>query len=349
MRYFIYSLMTDRKKGILYLPFTAILYIASVLYGIAIWIRKLLYALKIFKTSKGPLTVISVGNLTLGGTGKTPFVIFLANLFKDEIKREVCVLTKGYGWDEQAMLKKNLPDTPLLVGEDRVRLTHRAIKLYGSSAGILDDGFQYWELARDLNIILIDAGNPFGNGHLFPRGVLREPVSAAKRADIVVFTKVDKNNIYVNKVKPVLQKIKKDLIFAEAVHVPKFFYDTKARKELALTAVKGKKVLLVSSIGDNDYFENMVSGFGADIAKHIAFSDHHNYNEDDVARIATEYDRLGCEAIITTDKDIVKIHRMAFSFGARSVLVLRVEMEITKGKEELIARLHSLFSRQRFK
>ena len=126
MRKFFYEIMTGARKGILYFPIFAVMYLVSLVYGVAIGVRTVFYRIGLFRSRKAPLKVISVGNLTLGGTGKTPFVIFLAKIFKDELKREACVLTKGYGWDEQAMLKKNLTDTPILVGEDRVKLADRA-------------------------------------------------------------------------------------------------------------------------------------------------------------------------------------------------------------------------------
>ena len=342
MQDFFLSLMTDRRSGAVYAPFKCVLYILSLGYGAAIFGRRILYALRIFRSEKVPMRIVSVGNLTLGGTGKTPFVIALAGIVRSELKREPCVLIRGYGWDETAMLKKNLPDTPILVGEDRVKQAHRAIKLYGSSIGILDDGFQHWEMQRDLNIVLVDSRNPFGNGSLFPRGVLREPKTALKRADIVVFTKMDRGCAGLDKLKGDLKRINDNLVFLEAMHKPVHFYDQRARKTLPLSAVKGKRVVLISSIGDPSYFEETVKGLGAVVAEHMEFGDHHEYHNRDIERAKRRCDERAFDYIVTTEKDAVKFARKSLYFGKYTLLTLAVEMDITAGKEILIDRLRSL-------
>ena len=345
MRNFIYLLMTDQKNGLIFMPFKILLYILSLVYGLAILIRKLLYSLGVFKSEEVPLKVISVGNLTLGGTGKTPFVVELSRILKNDLKKDASILIRGYGWDEQAMLKQYLPNTPVIVGEDRVKSAHRAIKLYGDDTAILDDGFQYWELKRSLDIILIDSRNPFGNGHLFPRGILRETKRAVARAHAIVFTKVNKKNFKLDDIKKELLGINKNLIFLEAFHKPKNFFEVRSKKTLDLSWVRGKRAILVSSIGDPVYFEETVTEIGANVIEHIKFPDHHNYNESDVVRIMNRCNERKFDFIITTDKDAVKFNRMSFSFGDYTLVTLAVEMDIVSGKEELIARLNSLYSR----
>lgn len=345
MRDFIYSLMTDRRSGPAWAPFKAVLYLASLLYGLAIMVRALLYALKIFRSERAPLKVVSVGNITLGGTGKTPFTITLARILREELKREACVLIRGYGWDEQAMLKKNLLDTPILVGEDRARSADRAVKLYGSSVAVLDDGFQHWELRRDLDIVLVDAGAPYGNNHLFPRGLLRETKSALRRADLIVLTKADKKGADIPGLRRDIAGINSSAGFLEAVHKPVHFYDPRLRKQLGLQHVAERRVLGVSSIGDPAYFEETLKGLGALVVGHMIFPDHHNYREKDRARIMERASALSAEMIVTTDKDAVKFARMSFSFGNTQTLTLAVELDITKGKEILVDRLHRLFHR----
>lgn len=342
---FIYSLMVDKRNGAVYAPLKAVLYAVSLVYGLAIWVRAVLYKLRIFRAHHAPMKVISVGNLTLGGTGKTPFVIALAKIVEHEMRRNACVLIRGYGWDEQAMLKKNLADTPILVGENRVKAAHRAIKLYGSSVAILDDGFQYWELDRDLNIVLIDSRNPFGNGHLFPRGILRETKAALRRADIVVFTKTNKLGINLSALKDDVRKINKNVAFLEAIHEPHHLYDVKTRKFYELGYMKGKRVVLVSSIGDPVYFEQTVKDLGADVCEHIAFPDHHDYRRKDIDRITKRCDERKFDFIVTTDKDVVKFQRLGLWVSGYPLVVMAVELEIISGRENLNAGLHSLLSR----
>ena len=337
--------MTDKRNGILYVPFKLVLFVLSLAYGIAIFTRGLLYKVRIFRSHKVPLRIVSVGNLTLGGTGKTPFVIALSRILKDGLKKEAAVLIRGYGWDEQAMLKNNLPDIPILVGENRVNAATRSIKLYGTTAAILDDGFQYWELERDLDIVLVDSRNPFGNGRLFPRGVLREPVSAIKRADVVVFTKVNKKRCDIEELKAYLKRHKGSLVFIETFHRPKHLYDTRARKELALTALAGRRVILLSSIGDSAYFEETVKDLGTTVVEHIAFGDHHNYTHADRQRILKRCQERSFDFLITTEKDAVKLTRMCLYFEDYNLMVLAVEMHIASGKELLVDRLRGLYNR----
>lgn len=344
MKNFIYSLMTDKRSGAVWAPVKFLLYIISLIYFLGIVIRRLLYALRIFRSEKVPLKVVSVGNITLGGTGKTPFVMALAGIYKERLRREPAILIRGYGWDEQAMLKKSLPDNPILVGENRASSAHRAIKLYGSDTSILDDGFQHRELARDLDIVLLDSRNPFGNARLFPRGILREPVSSVGRAHVVVFTKVDKAAVDTDAIKSRLRNIKSDLIFLEAVHAPAHFYETRTREVHGLALVKGRKVMLLSSIGDPGYFEETVKSLGAVVAGHIVFPDHHNYRKKDADRIIKICGEKSFDMVVTTDKDMVKLGRMSLSLGSYTIVTLMVELEILKGKEELIDRLRRLYT-----
>lgn len=339
---FIYSLMTDKRNGIIFVPVKLLLYVISLFYGLAILARKLLYRFNIFKSQAVPLKVISVGNLTLGGTGKTPFVIMLSRILNDQMKRSVCVLIRGYGWDEQTMLKNSLTDIPILVGEDRTRSSHRAIKLYGSDTAVLDDGFQHWEMSRDLDIVLVDSRNPFGNGRLFPRGILREPKAGLSRAGIVVFTKTNKKVFDLGILKDEIRNINSKADFIEAAHVPKYVYDIRARKRSDISVIRGRRLVLISSIGDPAYFEETARELGADVAEHIVFADHHNYVPADMKRILKRCDERSFDFVLTTEKDAVKFRRMNLSFGKYSLMVLGVEMEITNGREILIARLHSL-------
>jgi tetraacyldisaccharide 4'-kinase len=336
--------MTDRRGGGIFKVFKAVLAVLALFYGMAIAVRRFLYKHKIFETYSVPMKVISVGNITMGGTGKTPFVIALVDIMKKELGKEPAVLIRGYGWDESAMLKLKLPDTPILVGEDRVRSAHRAIKLYGSDTAILDDGFQYWELERDLEIVLVDSRKPFGNGCLIPRGVLRENKSALKRACIVALTKVDSNSARVNNVKRWVLRINEAADFIEVVHRPRHFYDIRKKHNLEVSGVAGKRVVLLSSIGDPRYFEETIKKLGVVVVRHLAFGDHYNYTEKDKLHIKMRLAEKAFDFIITTEKDSVKLARMSMAFPEHTLLVMVIEADIVKGKEILIGRLRSLYS-----
>ena len=341
---FIYSLMTDKRKSAVFFPFKFILYLASLIYGLAILLRRGLYKLHIFNTHKAPLKVISVGNVTLGGTGKTPFAMALAKILEEDLKKNVCILIRGYGWDEQEMLKRNLADVPVLVGQDRFRSSNKAVKLYGSDTAVLDDGFQHWELYRDMDIVLIDSRNPFGNGHLFPRGVLRESKGSLKRADVIVLTKNNSMPAGMDGIRKEVKTINKSAIILEAAHVPKHFYEGRARSIHDLSTVRAKRVILLSGIGDPLYFEETVRGLGADVIEHIKFPDHHDYRKKDIEKVTARCDERHFDLIATTEKDIVKLNRLGLFIGSYKVLTLAVEMQILSGKENLIDRLHSLYT-----
>ncbi|MDD5173853.1 MAG: tetraacyldisaccharide 4'-kinase [Candidatus Omnitrophica bacterium] len=342
---FIYSLMTDKRRGAIFFPFKFVLYLVSLIYGSAVFLRRILYKLHIFNTRKAPLEVISVGNLTLGGTGKTPFTMALAKILEEDLKKNVSILIRGYGWDEQEMLKRNLADLPVLVGQDRFRSANKAVKLYGSDTAILDDGFQHWELARDLDIVLVDSRNPFGNGHLFPRGVLRESKRSLARADIIVLTKNDGSSGGTGSVRKEVGNINKRAAILEAAHVPKHLYEGRARLIHGLSAVRDKRVILLSSIGDPLYFEETVRGLGAGVIEHIKFPDHHDYGKKDIEKITAICDERHFDFIVTTEKDIVKLNRLGLFIGRYKILTLVVEMRILSGRENLIDRLHSLYTR----
>lgn len=344
MRNFIYSLMTDKKNGVFYDICKFKLYLFSLIYGFAISIRRLLYSAGIFKTQRAPLKVISVGNLTLGGTGKTPFTVTLAHMLESELKKNVCVLIRGYGWDEQAMLKIKLSDIPVLVGEDRARSAMKAVKLYGSDTAILDDGFQHWELSRDIDIVLIDSLNPFGNSQLFPRGILREPKKALERAGFIVFTKADKKSIALSRLKDEVRRFNKRAAFLEAVHRPTHLYENKTKQRHELSHINGKRVVLLSSIGDPEYFEKTVKDLGADVAEHIKFPDHYNYKKSDMDHILKRCGERDFDLALTTEKDMVKLSRLGLYLRSYKLLAVAIDLEITSGKELLVAGLNRLYT-----
>ena len=322
----------------------AALSLASGVYAVIVAAHAALFAAGIFRAHRAEAKVVSVGNLTLGGTGKTPFTAMLARLIREKAGRKPAVLIRGYGRDEQSMLREQLGDVPLIVGRDRVAGAREAARERGADVLILDDGFQHRALARDLDIVLVDTRDPFGNERLFPRGILREPVSGIRRAHVVVLTKADRSLVDPGSIRGRLSALNGGALFLEAVHAPAYLWDLATRKRMALDTLKGKKTFLVSGIGDPGYFEATVRGLGAEVVGHRAFPDHHVYRESDV-RLVAEAARAA-DLAVTTEKDAVKLESLdSVARSGLIVAVVHVDMTITHGEGAFIARLTSVLSR----
>jgi len=334
------SLMEDKKSGFIAAIFKFILLVLSWIYLAGIRTVDLAYRLGIRRRYEVPVPVISVGNITLGGTGKTPFVVFLAEHMKTRGKSPA-VLIRGYGGDESRMLKERLRDIPVFVGQDRVRSALSAANT-GSDVIILDDGFQHRRLARALDIVLVSGSSVFGSGHLFPRGVLREPVAGLERASLVVVTKSDR--ITDKEKAGIVLKLEKTapgkpVVFTK--YQPDLFTDAAGgvyRKD----HVRGKKICLVSGIADPDYLAFQLEGLGAAIEARFDHTDHHRYTQKDIARIYGSLSASGAELVITTHKDYVKIRELDISPIVEKIFILSVAVDVTGGREDLIAGLNSV-------
>ncbi|MCK4463594.1 MAG: tetraacyldisaccharide 4'-kinase [Candidatus Omnitrophica bacterium] len=354
MKKYIYSLMKNQRRSFVHALPKLLLYITSLFYIAIIKIWNFCYEKGVFKIHKVDTKIISVGNITLGGTGKTPFAIFLAALLKKQ-GRSVAILIRGYGDDEWRMLEKNIPSVPVIKGRDRVESAKEAKRIYNSEILILDDGFQHRRLKRDLDIVLIDARQSFGNERIFPRGVLREPLSALKRADIIVLTKADFGRDNIRNLRITLSGGFEKHKALEAVYKPMRFLGLRDGKRLGLEIARNKKICVLSAIADSAYFKYMLKNLGAGLTEIIDYPDHHNYTEKDLAYVEKKAQESGCEFIVTTEKDAVKLSAISYplrggsaslrtQLSATPILVLCIELEITKGMEELIARLNRLYT-----
>lgn len=333
--------------------------------------------LRLFLYSKGILRhhtlgcqVISVGNLTFGGTGKTPVVeIFARDLQKRG--RRVAILSRGYkkaepklgerlrrllsfgdsypprvvsdgcallldslmSGDEPYMLASHLPDVAVLVDKDRIKSGRYAINKLGCDTLILDDGFQHLELKHRLDIVLVDSRNPFGNGHVLPRGILREPVRNIKRASFIFLTKCEGPGPAALKERIRALNPKAEII--ECAHKPKYLQNvfTAERRDLGFLA--GLKVVALSGIAAPEGFEREIEKQHATVLKRCRFPDHHRYSQQEIIEIINEALRLGADAIITTEKDAVRFPRM----DRRDVPMyfLRVDIELLSGTEDFDA------------
>lgn len=339
-RYF-YNLMTDKNKGIIPCPLKSILFILSLVFGAILWMRNFSYKAGLVRPKSFPgIKVISVGNLTLGGTGKTPMVIKIASILREKDKR-VSVLLRGYGKDEYLLLEKTLERVPVIKGKNRIKSARLAINKYKPDTLLLDDGFQYRKLKKDLNILLLDSRNPFGNGKLIPRGILREGLSSIKMADMVILTKTS-DEASNSALKDMIKGIRDDIQIFEAYHKPVLLYDILDNKEYPADVLKKRSIASLSSIGDPDYFNDMLAKAGGNIILKFQFLDHHNYTKREISKILSASKEKGAEYIVTTEKDAVKIKAL-IKDSIVKVLCLKIRMEFRKDEDNFYSRLFGIY------
>ncbi len=313
MRNYLYGVITGKKKDIPAKGIKLFLIVLSWLYLAGLWLVKLFYILDIFRRSRFNCRIISVGNITWGGAGKTPLVEFLAQKLKGKGRR-IAVLTRGYkSHDEPVLLQRRLADIPVLIGRDRVKNVQEAISKYAVDTIILDDGFQHWRLKRDLDIVAINALNPFGDGYLLPAGILREPLGALRRAHIFVLTKTGISPS-TEELERTLYKLKPRALLVHSVYELDKIMDSRER-QVNLVELKAKPCAALSGIADPDSFEKMLMNMGINIVLKLRFPDHHNYTAEDIDRIKKDCAKHNISAVITTEKDAVKIkHKMDYFY-----------------------------------
>jgi len=318
--------------------------VASLAYGAAVYCRNFGYDRGLLRSYQASVPVVSVGNLTLGGTGKTPMVEWLARWFRRRGLR-VAILSRGYGRaqglnDEGRVLEENLPDVPHLQDPDRVALAHVAAHELNSELIILDDALQHRRLARDLDVVLLDALDPFGLNRLFPRGLLREPVGALKRAGLVVLSRADLvpeparaafRDVAERKAGPVR--------WVEARHSPRDLVDGEGHSS-PLDQVAGKSVAAFCGIGNPEGFRRTLLPLCGKLLDLRVFPDHHPYAASDVGSLETWARDRGADLVLTTQKDLVKLR--ASVLGPSPLRALRIGLEIMTGGEimdDILARL----------
>ena len=338
------------RKGITFSIFRVLLTFFSAFYYLVVKIRRNLYTTGILRQAKLPCTVISIGNITAGGTGKTPAVIMVAKTLKEQGKN-VAILSRGYrssqglrgikvvsdrsnillspeaAGDEPYLLARNLRGIPVIVYKNRVNSGGYAIKEFGVDVLILDDGFQYLPLKRELEVVTIDSLVPFSNKRLIPRGLLREPLSHLKRADIFLLTRTDQvTNGRIHSIYQRLKNINSAVPVVETVHRPAYLYRINSRDKKDLEFIKEKEISVVASIGNPQSFESTLKMLGANVVRRFYFPDHYWYSDEDIQRICEE-DRI----IITTEKDEVLFNG---KIEKENMFVLKIAMEITKGGKQ---------------
>lgn len=346
MRRFLNSVMRGERRDLAALLVTIPLAVLSVLYGLAVRVVLECYKSGIFTRRKLDVPVISVGNLTMGGVGKTPMVIELVRMLRGR-KIKPVVLTRGYGAekglsDEAEMLKDFLKDVPVVVNPNRFEGGLDAIKRFHPDVFILDDGFQHWKLERDLDIVLIDAARPFGNGCLLPAGILREPLSSLKRADVLVLTKTDRADI--SELKKQLALLCPGTPIVETVHKPKSLSNVYTDASAGLDRIVGP-VVAFCAIGDPLSFKSLLIDLGADVKEFVHFIDHHCYSAEDINTIKNACDTIGVRTVVTTAKDAVKLNAFKDAWNGYDVFVLNIQIEIIQGEQHLADGINRLLHR----
>ncbi|BBB91572.1 MAG TPA: tetraacyldisaccharide 4'-kinase [Methylomusa anaerophila] len=366
LQVYLYQLVYGEKRGILPDILLGILRLISLLYGWVVCIKLSLYQKGILKRHKLPCKVISLGNVTVGGTGKTPTAQRLAAIIRDMGYR-VVILNRGYraAWkgqiglvsdgkkiymtvseagDEAYLLAKNLPGVPVVIGRDRAVTGEYAVSKFKAEVIILDDGYQHWQLIRDLDIVLIDTLNVFGNNFLLPRGTLREPLNSLNRAHAFLLTKVDQSTgIARETIRETLAKYNQHSLVVESTHTPQCFIEIEewykgVRPEtVPLEASRGRQILAFSAIGNPSSFEQTITDLGAEVKESVRFPDHHDYTMAEMQNIMQKAVDNDVWALVTTEKDAVKIpSEFIHSERPLPVYVLSIEVRFHDGYAEFM-------------
>ncbi|KAF0120610.1 MAG: tetraacyldisaccharide 4'-kinase [bacterium] len=324
------------------------LFLLSLLYRGVVQTRYWLYQRGILRSKKLPCKIISVGNISLGGSGKTPTTHYIAKLLKENGFR-VGIVSRGYrskrtgkvslisngddvilssreAGDEPYMLAKKLKGIPVLTSKDRYQGGRYAIEHFNSNVLILDDGFQHIRLQRDIDILLLDSRTISGNNYLFPRGVLREPLGNLKRADVFLVTRAKDLEGY-RKISDTIREIREDAEIFCGYFQPKYLIDPLGERK-GLDYLKDKRVLSFCGIANPEHFTTLLKELGAIVVKELIFPDHHWYSSIDYKRI--EENSREVNFALTTEKDMVKISSSFFS----NVKTFALEIELRLEKEE---------------
>ncbi|MBN1382092.1 MAG: tetraacyldisaccharide 4'-kinase [Deltaproteobacteria bacterium] len=333
-----------------------ILYLLSLPYRLLVEVRNSLYDRSVLKQKHLPCKVISVGNITVGGTGKTPMTILLAKLLKDAGFRPA-ILSRGYrgknssgvnvvsdgqrvlmnadeGGDEPLLIAHTCPDIPVITGPKRHLTGRFAVEHFGVDILVLDDGFQHRRLFRDIDIVLVDAQRPFGNGFLLPRGPLRETKTALRRADIIVKTEVEASTAVTQNGRCLRPDNHIRDVF-RGQREPREFIERKSGQSLLPVDWRDKKVCAFAGIAVPDSFKKTLEKIGVDVTAWLTFPDHHRYTYNDIKEIKRLARQADVDAVVTTEKDGVKLS--GYPEFLADIYLLKIEMTISPSQDMLKA------------
>ena len=345
-RYYL-DVVSGRRSGLPAALMRAGLSLAAPFYGTAVASRNGLFDAGAKRVHRVDVPVVSVGNVTTGGTGKTPIVAWIAQRLAQHGKRPA-IVSRGFrsldegGNDERRVLEQLCPDVPHEQDRDRVAAAQRVIEAHRPDVLILDDGFQHRRLARDLDVVLIDALNPWGYGRLLPRGLLREPKSALRRADMVVVTRADRcGDADLSRLRSEINA-ETSVPVAEVVFPPERLRSVDGRVA-DLATLTGKRLLAFCGIGNPVGFRATLSacGYAEEDVSIEAFPDHHHYTSEDLRRLRVLADSRGAEALVTTQKDLVKLDPSWIE--RRPLWAVVIGAAFCAGENDLASRLEGLF------
>lgn len=324
----------------------------AVFYGIGIALRNWLFnsnRVKSWSVTPGgfvttdrtqlAVPVISIGNITVGGTGKTPMVIWLCNFLRTK-DINCAILTRGYKSaggenDEPAILAKNCPGAAVVVNPDRLAGALEAVKRHHAQVLIMDDGFQHRRLHRDIDIVTIDTTLPFGYNKILPAGLLREPVSALKRAHAAILARCDSvTKEDLTKLTQTLSRINPKMVIAQTIHAP-VCARTNDKDEILLAKLKAKKVFAFCGIANPDAFLATLNQLKVNLVGSKIYDDHHNYTTRDFIEICRNAEQSQAEMILTTEKDYKKSARFSGSKSGLVLAYLAVRVQFISAEEQL--------------
>jgi tetraacyldisaccharide 4'-kinase len=365
---FVLEVIFEQRPGKLAFTVRSVLFALSKIFQVAVKTRRFLYSVRLLRDSTLGVQVIAIGNLTVGGTGKTPVVEKFARELQDQ-GRTVAILSRGYrskppplrkrllnklflreditpprvvsdgksllldsetAGDEPYMLASNLKDVVVLVDKDRVKSGRYAIEKFGCDTLLLDDGFQYWKLrGRRRDIVLIDCQQPFGNKYLLPRGTLREPPSHLARANTIFITKSDGKTA---ELRSLIAQHNSMAGIIECIHYPLYFEDVFNGTREGLDFLRGKKIAALSGIAQPESFEDSLRRIGGVLVYSKRFADHHRFTQQEILNVINRSKKRQAQAIITTQKDAVRFPKI--DRRDLSIYFMRVEIKILSGAKD---------------
>ncbi|MFH1227321.1 MAG: tetraacyldisaccharide 4'-kinase [Planctomycetota bacterium] len=341
-----YKVVVEERGGLYVLARMFFIFL-SLFYRLAIAFRRFIYWLGIVKPVKLPCKVISVGNIAVGGTGKTPLVIYLAKMFLQSGKK-VGILARGYGkishratenteksliTDDEALVPE-IPNVVRIAQPDRLSAGRKLCAEQNINSIILDDGFQHWQIKRDMDIVVIDSTNPFGKGWLLPAGILREPLGQLKRADMFVLTHC--NFAAQDKLSWLEQFLKSyDKPVVKTVHQPIELVPLSGGEIIRINNQNLDKVYGFCGIGSPERFRDTLKEISEMLGFDL-FPDHHIYSNTEIDKLAQKAKTTGARMLVTTEKDALRLKAMpGIDRLALPIYFLRIELKIIDGEDAL--------------